>query len=123
MAGGGSAPGQRRGGRAKGTVNRRTAGLVEQLEALGLNPIAELAAASATARDQGDLANWISANKSLLPYLYPRRKAIDVTTSGGPLSLQVVTGVPETPAPPPPAALSEGEALLAELRRTIDRLP
>jgi len=100
MAGGGSKPGERRGGRQAGAKNRRTTDLVQQLEELGLNPVAELVAASNRARDEGDLVNWIGANKALLPYLYPRRKAIDITSNAGPMTLQVVTGI--TDAPPDP---------------------
>jgi len=100
MAGVGSAPGRRQGGRQKGAANRRTTDLIEQLEALGLDPVAELVAASNRARDEGDITNWIAANKSLMPFLYPRRKAIDITSNAGPMTLQVVTGI--TDAPPDP---------------------
>ena len=94
MAGGGSAPGERRGGRKAGVANRRTADLVEQLEALGLDPVAELAEAMQAAKDQGDLASWIGAAKALLPYLYPKRRSVDVTTNSGPMQLVIATGKP-----------------------------
>jgi len=111
MAGKGAPPGQRYGGRQKGSVNKRSQTLVEQLEALGLNPVAELVAASNRARDEGDITNWIAANKSLMPFLYPRRKAVDITTSAGPLTLEIVTGVPHAEEP---------SDVLARLNRALE---
>ena len=99
MAGKGAPPGQRYGGRQKGSVNKRSQTLVEQLEALGLNPVAELVAASNRARDEGDITNWIAANKSLMPFLYPRRRAVDITTNAEPLRVEIVTGVPHAEEP------------------------
>ncbi len=43
MAGRGAKPGERRGGRQKGTPNKRTAAATETLEALGCDPIAGMA--------------------------------------------------------------------------------
>ena len=96
MSGGGSKPGERRGGRKKGAANRRTVDLVEQLESLGLDPVRELAEALQAAKDVSDLPNWINAAKALLPYLYPRRRAVDITSNAGPMQLIVSTGIPDT---------------------------
>jgi len=117
MAGVGSAPGRRQGGRQKGAANRRTTDLIEQLEALGLDPVAELAAAMQAAKDEGDLGSWINAAKALLPYMYPRRRSVDITSNSGPLTLQVVTGVPSSKKIP-----DEAQALLDKLGTLRDSL-
>ena len=113
MSGGGSKPGERRGGRKKGAANKRTADLVEQLEALNLDPVAELAAALHVAKSEGDLPNWINAAKALLPYLYPRRRAVDITSNAGPMQLVINTGVPTDPTP------DDSDILLERLSRAL----
>jgi hypothetical protein len=42
MSRGGSKPGERRGGRCKGTPNKRAMAVAEKLEALGCDPIADM---------------------------------------------------------------------------------
>ena len=73
----GSLPGERRGGRAPGTPNRATAEVSDRLAALGFDPIAAMVAiATDPAADltlRGRMASELAA------YVYPKRRAIDLT--------------------------------------------
>lgn len=70
---GGSKKGERRGGRQKGTPNKKT---LEFIEALGtFDPIANLIEICRTTEKE-DLRAHICLN--LLKYIYPQRKAVDV---------------------------------------------
>lgn len=75
----GSQPGERRGGRAPGTPNKRTLELIERLAELDCDPLQALVTiANAPATDTALRARIFA---DLLPYLYPRRKAVEVTGS------------------------------------------
>jgi len=113
MAGGGAKPGERRGGRQKGAANRRSQDLIDQLEAIGLDPVRELAEALQAAKASGDLNAWIAASKSLLPFLYPRRKSVDLAVAGPPVQLQIITGISDQPP--------DHSDVLARLERALDR--
>lgn len=67
-------------GRKKGSLNRRTVELTERLEQLGCDPVAGLV--SIAADQTATLELRARCYESLLPYLYPKRKAIDVTVAG-----------------------------------------
>lgn len=72
---GGSKKGERRGGRQKGTPNKRTA---EFVEALGTcNPLESLIEIINTTDNEGLKA---SICLTLLKYLYPQRKAVEIST-------------------------------------------
>lgn len=89
----GSKPGERRGGRQKGTPNKKTADIEAKLEAIGCDPI-ELLARIANgeplqARIPGSpehsepVEQWptleqrIAAGKELAQYVAPKRKAVE----------------------------------------------
>ena len=120
MARGGAQPGERRGGRQKGAANRRSQDLIDQLEAIGLDPVRELAEALQAAKDVADLPNWINAAKALLPYLYPRRRAVDITSNAGPMQLVINTGVPTDPPTESDEMPSDVAELMAQARRELD---
>ena len=77
-----------------------------------MDPVRELAEALQAAKASGDLNAWIAASKSLLPYMFPRRKSVDLSVTGQPVQLQVVTGLPDQPA-------DHGD-VLARLERALD---
>lgn len=84
----GSAKGERRGGRQKGTPNKASLGVLEQLQALGCDPIANLANFACgkpiKAMVEGEerqivpsLDQQLQANKELAQYVAPKRKAVE----------------------------------------------
>lgn len=100
MAGKGSPPGVKQGGRKKGVPNRATVDLLDRLNELGVYPEDVLACVSAGSpleclvglnKDTGDyvidkvpptMEQRINAAKELMQYKFPKRKAIDHTTNG-----------------------------------------
>ena len=88
------------GGRKAGTPNKKTQIVEEILNAIGCNPIENLARIAngepmrslvALNKDSGDyvvdevpptLEQRLTANKELAQYIYPKRKAIDHGVSG-----------------------------------------
>lgn len=75
--------GAKTGGRVAGTPNKRTAELMERLEALGCDPLEGLVA---IARDPStDAALRARVYAELMPYLYPKRKAVEMEFTGGSL--------------------------------------
>lgn len=112
MAGKGAAPGERRGGRAKGVKNKATLDLIQTLNEKGYSPVAELIRIAHKAEIEYDRAaevfdaicdkrasedmiplhndnavNYLKVMQScaadLMPYVYPRRKAVEVTGADG----------------------------------------
>nr|BAH89625.1 hypothetical protein [uncultured bacterium]BAH90129.1 hypothetical protein [uncultured bacterium] len=70
------AAGRKTGGRQKGTPNKRTEALAEALEEHGCDPVAALVRIAQDAETPRELRARILSD--LLPYLYPRRKAIEL---------------------------------------------
>jgi hypothetical protein len=73
----GSQPGEHRGGRAPGTPNKRTTELVERLAELDCDPLEGLAAIAADPNTDAALRARVYAD--LLPYLFPKRKAVELS--------------------------------------------
>ena len=73
----GSQPGEHRGGRAPGTPNKRTAELVERLAELECDPVEGLVSIAADPSTDPALRARVYAD--LLPYLYPKRKAVELS--------------------------------------------
>lgn len=82
------------GGREPGTPNKRTQDLIDRLEELGYDPVAELIRVYANALDcsmacpnpvAGAMYLKIaqSAAADLMPYLYPKRKSVELTGKDG----------------------------------------
>ena len=77
----GSKPGEHRGGRAPGTPNKRTAYFLDRLAELDCDPLAALVA---IAGDQAtDLQLRVRILTELLPYVYPKRKAVELSGANG----------------------------------------
>jgi len=84
MPRGGAKPGERRGGRQRGTPNKRTAAVTETLEALGCDPIEGMARIAMD--ETAELGIRAQMYKELAQYVAPKRKAIEVTgEDGGPI--------------------------------------
>lgn len=66
------------GGRTKGTPNRATLALREKLEAIGCDPFIELAKMGMNDKNSGELRE--RCLNDLLPYLYPKRKPVDMSS-------------------------------------------
>ena len=73
----GSKPGERRGGRARGTPNKRTLFLEERLEELNCDPIGYMA--KVMMDEEAHPQVRFSAAKELAQYIAAKRKAIEVT--------------------------------------------
>jgi hypothetical protein len=71
------AQGRKTGGRERGTPNRRSVELAERLEALDCDPVALLA--SIATDTEADMALRVKCSIELMAYLYPKRKAIEIT--------------------------------------------
>jgi hypothetical protein len=95
----GSRPGERRGGRQKGTPNRRTLALRMGLEAAGASP--EVAAAppqqqpltfllAAMNNNELPIATRIDAAKAAAPYLHFRKGLVDTSGRDVPITVQVL---------------------------------
>jgi len=103
--------GKKTGGRKKGVPNKRTAEIRQILENLDFCPVRSLVLIQEMAlknfkvasEEQAPTYLGIAAKASadLLPYLYPRRKAIDLTSEGegiGQTLVEIVKHVSETRA-------------------------
>lgn len=76
----GAAPGERRGGRKKGTPNKKTALVEEKLAEIGVDPLdimARIAAGETLGGETPDIGMRKDAAKDLLQYTYPKRKAVE----------------------------------------------
>jgi len=71
------AHGRKTGGRVAGTPNRRTEELVTRLEALGVDPVSGLALIAQDPTASLDLRARVQME--LLGYMYPKRRALDVS--------------------------------------------
>lgn len=79
----GAKPGERRGGRQKGTPNIRTLEIAERLSALGCDPIEGMARIAQDENNPPDLRGRMYAE--LAQYIAPKRKSIE---HSGSLSLR-----------------------------------
>jgi hypothetical protein len=97
MAGKGSAPGERRGGRQKGTPNKATVEIKELARAYGPTAIAELARLAGLTNQPGseNEGTRVSAIKELIDRGYGKATQPISGADGGPLSLIVATGLPD----------------------------
>jgi hypothetical protein len=85
----GAKPGERRGGRRKGTPNRNSVAQVEAAAAGGLMPLEHLLAVMRDPNESED--RRLSAAIAAAPYCYRKLKAIEHTgQEGGPIEQRVV---------------------------------
>jgi hypothetical protein len=64
-------------GRRKGSLNRRSADLIDRLKEMGVDPAIKLAELALKAQSAGDDDLALEANKALLPYTYAKLRVID----------------------------------------------
>jgi hypothetical protein len=65
------------GGRKKGTPNRATLTLIEKLDAMGCDPLLELAKIGMS--DKNPMEIRVRCLSEIALYVYPRRKPVDVS--------------------------------------------
>lgn len=88
----GSAPGERRGGRQKGTPNKKTQAIQDKLDSIGLDVFESMAQIAVQAKAEGDMQTALTALKELAQYIAPKRKAVEVAAEvsgpeGGPIEV------------------------------------
>jgi hypothetical protein len=81
MAGGGSKPGERRGGRQRGVPNRRTLDVIERLATLRCDPITGMARIALNKKNPVELRAQMFAE--LAQYVAPKRKALEHSAEPG----------------------------------------
>lgn len=75
MAGKGSAPGERRGGRAKGTPNKATAAKAEEVAASGLTPLDYMLNVLRDETEAPERRQW--ASQTAAPYVHPKLAQVE----------------------------------------------
>lgn len=86
----GSKPGEKRGGRKKGTPNKKSKKAEEQILEL-CNPFEEMVRLARLAEDNQEYNTAIGAYKELAQYIAPKRKAVEVTgENGNPIIMQAI---------------------------------
>ena len=93
----GSEPGERRGGRQKGTPNRRTFDVMEKLAALGCDPVEGMARIAMDETNPADLRGRMFAE--LAAYVAPKRKAVDHSVSADQQITVQIVRLCDDPAP------------------------
>lgn len=76
----GASPGERRGGRIKGTPNRKTAEQAALIAETGATPLEYLV--SVFRNGEVAMAQRVEAAKAAAPYVHPRLSAVDMTVDG-----------------------------------------
>ena len=91
--------GEKTGGRKKGSPNKRTQSLIEKLEAANYCPVEDLLNIIRT--EQLEPMDRANIDMKLMEYLYPKRKAVEITEHNqfdGPLKFVVQDELNEAPA-------------------------
>jgi len=84
----GSKPGERRGGRKKGTPNKKSQDVQAMLDKMGCNPLEGMAQIAQEALEEGDRTLAGQMYKELAQYVAPKRKAVEMTgDAGGPIEV------------------------------------
>ena len=77
----GAEPGERRGGRQKGTLNRKTQEVITEITASGLTPMEFMLMVM---RDESEeMPRRLDAAKNVAPYVHPRLATIEHTGKDG----------------------------------------
>jgi len=89
------------GGRKRGTPNKKTVAVQEQMEQLGFDPIESMIEICNQAMSDKNYALAGQMAKELAQYVYPKRKAVE-HTSGEPTEWpQITINITEDPKPFP----------------------
>jgi hypothetical protein len=81
MPGGGSKPGERRGGRQRGSPNKRTLEVIDKLAALRCDPITGMAKLAMDRNNAPELRGRMYGE--LAQYVAPKRKALEHSGDAG----------------------------------------
>lgn len=88
MAGVGSKPGERRGGRKKGVPNKASAAQAAAIAASGMTPLDFLL--SVMRNGNHDWSTRVDAGKAAAPYVHPKLSSMELTgRDGAPLAVNV----------------------------------
>lgn len=98
MAGRGAAPGERRGGRAKGTPNKATAARQSAVASSGLTPLEYMLNVMRDEEVEPVRRDW--AAKAVAPYVHPTLSSVQTKVSGTLTLEQLVAGSLPVPAVP-----------------------
>src|SRR5262249_2833921 len=80
-------------GRKSGSLNKRTVELMEKLEALRCDPAVGLVRLAQRAKRNGDVETERFCLATLMPYLYPKKSAVEVSADGAGLADQLMAGI------------------------------
>jgi len=90
------------GGRSKGTPNKKTQLIQQQMEDLGFDPIESMIEISKLAMANKDYSLAGQMAKELAQYIYPKRKAIEHSPEELDLEpMQIIINVTDDPKPMP----------------------
>ena len=93
------------GGRKRGTPNKKTIAVQEQMEQLGFDPIESMIEISKQAMSDKNYVLAGQMAKELAQYIYPKRKAVEHTTSeDSPFPTQLTINITDNPKPLPNSA-------------------
>ena len=73
----------KKGGRVKGTPNKKTQEVIDRLAELKCDPIEGMARIAQQAMDEADLVLAGNMYKELAQYVAPKRKAVEMTGANG----------------------------------------
>jgi hypothetical protein len=100
-------------GRPKGSRGRRSEILAETLLAQGKCPVEALIRLAEKAEAEGELALAIGAWKSIVPYVYPKPKAVEIEPE---TVIELAKAVAEARATPSGAGIHESYGVLLDRR-------
>jgi len=81
----------KKGGRVKGTPNKKTQDVIDRLKELKCDPIEGMAKIADTAYKDGDLPLAGQMYKELAQYVAPKRKAVEISSdSENPLTISLI---------------------------------
>ncbi len=98
-------------GRPKGSHGRRSEILADSLLAQGKCPVEALIRLADKAEAQGDLGQAIGAWKSIVPYVYPKPKAVEIEPE---TVIELAKAIAEARANPSGSEVGESYSVLLE---------
>jgi hypothetical protein len=99
MAGKGSAPGERRGGRKKGVANTKTRMIADAAVKSGITPLEVMIEAMRALYYQGNLTAAAGIAKDAAPYMHPRLASTEISgKNGAPIAVSHVVKYVTAPA-------------------------
>ena len=90
------------GGRSKGTPNKKTQIIQQQMEDLGFDPIESMIEISRLAMANKDYSLAMQVAKELAQYIYPKRKAVEHVTEQDLPRMEVIIQYVNTDGNPEP---------------------